>query len=115
MNTKLAAILLLLVIIWLTGFKEKETHQPNANERDVRASTFPNNSGGNQTIKFRQISSELKSETTAVIHVTIDNGEREREFDVVCIAWPDSLELRTTIAAWYFNYSKTFTAKIPIK
>jgi len=67
-----------------------------------------------KSIRLKQLTSTIKNDTGAVIDVIIDNGEREREFAIHFTAWPDSLVLSGTFSAWYYNYSKTYTAIIPL-
>lgn len=97
MTNKLTSLLLaLLITILFSGFYKNEL-KPN------------------KGIKFKMLTSTIKSDTSAVIDVIIDNGEREREFTIDCTIKSDSLLLRGDFQAWYFNYHKTYTASIPIK
>lgn len=94
MNKRTTIILLLcIVLVFFQGFKEPR----------------------NNTIRFKQLTSTIKNDTNATIHVIIDNGEREREFTAFCTVWPDSFSIRIEIPDWYRNFSKTYTATIPIK
>jgi hypothetical protein len=122
MNTKLTAILLAFVVLLLTGFKPSETlHFPGnllqGSENTKTSETQPRQPAETipHQVKFRQLTSTIKSDTSAVIEIKIDNGERERDFTAHCTLSGDSVLLRVEIPAWYFNYTKTFTASIPIK
>jgi hypothetical protein len=66
-------------------------------------------------IKFVSFQTTRINDTLVKIDATIDNGERERTFTVNCSVGKDSFLIKTVIPAWYYNYSKTFTASIPIK
>lgn len=97
MNNKLTAFsLLLFITVIFSGFYKGE-HKPS------------------KGIKFVSFRTTKINDTLVKIDATIDNGERERTFTVNCTLCSDSFLIRTEIAAWFYNYSKTFTASIPIK
>jgi len=66
-------------------------------------------------ITFRTANTRILNDTTIKIDIVIDNAEREREFTIYGYSKPDSFVLQGIFPAYFYNYSKTFTATIPIK
>jgi len=69
MNIKLTAILLLFVVVLLHGFKNR----PNA------------------AIRFKTLTSTIKSDTSATIEAIIERGEIEQTITILCTVGRDSL------------------------
>lgn len=65
-------------------------------------------------ITFRTATTRILNDTTIKIDIVIDNGEREREFTIYGYSKPDSFVLQGVFPAYFYNYSKTFTASIPL-
>lgn len=66
-------------------------------------------------IRFNTMTSTIINDTLVRIDAVIDNGEREREFQIFCTAYPDSITLSGVFQAYYYNYAHTYHATIPLK
>lgn len=97
MISKLTAFFLLLIITVVFSAFYKNEHKPS------------------KGIKFKMFTTRIINDTLCKIEAVIDNGEREREFTIICTSYRDSIVLRTNIEDWYKNFSKTYTATINLK
>lgn len=97
MTNKLTALLVaLLITILFSGFYKSE-HKPS------------------NGIKFKQLTSTIKTDTSATIEVLVDNGEREQTINLDCIISSDSLRFIGAVLPNDRNVTINYRASIKLQ
>ncbi len=105
MNIKLTAILLLFVVVLLHGFKDKPKSKSLSTSEIILG----------PKIKFRTLTSTIKSDTSAVISVLVERGEDEQELTLYCTIGGDSLRFTGVLLPNDRNITINYRTSIKLK